>query len=339
MGLSIVIPSFNSAEWLPETLDALSVSLNRSSWESEVIIVNDGSTDNTAEVLNNEILDTVNNFRIINQENQGRFLARWAGISAAKHEQILLLDSRVIIGEDSLGYLERTIERIGQDFVWNAFVETDPNSSLPGFFWDVPTRLFWGKFLSDPKPVRFGLKDFDKYPKGTGCLFLEKALLETAYLDAWPEGDLTLVSDDTRLLREIVRNRDIVLDPEFYATYRPRVDISSFLNHTFTRGTLFVDSYAGTSLARRLIILVGAFAPLVTIVLVAAGHPWLLGIAGLIVLTVPTVIGALRRAPIRAIASFLLLVLPFGFLFWAGLVRGIWLHRRHFARRGREDSK
>jgi glycosyltransferase involved in cell wall biosynthesis len=339
LGLSVVVPSYNSAEWLPETLNALKASLIRSSWKAEVIVVDDGSTDGTSKVLGDFNPESNFDFRVIEQSNSGRFLARWAGISSAKFDQILLLDSRVVVGVDSLNYLRNSVENGGQDFVWNAFVETDKKASLPGFFWDIPTRLFWGKFLANPRPISFGVKEFDSFPKGTGCLFLEKKLLMDAYLRVWPEGDLSLVSDDTRLLREIVQHQDILLDPKFHAVYKPRIDFASFLSHTYTRGTLFVDSYAGTSLARRLIILLGAVSPLGAIALIAMGLSWLVLSGLFIAVFVPMVIGAFRRASGKALASYLLLVIPFGLLFWAGLVRGIWVHRRHFAVDGRKGSK
>ena len=339
MGLSVVIPSYNSAEWLPATLNALNASIGNSSWPTEVIIVDDGSTDSSAQVLKKLSLDSDQDFRVISQSNSGRFLARWAGVSAAKYDHILLLDSRVVIGKDSLKYLQGEAGKSEENFVWNAFVETDLKASLPGFFWDIPTRLFWGKFLGNPRPVRFGLKDFDSYPKGTGCLFIEKKLLQDSYLKVWPKGDLALVSDDTRLLREVVQHRDIVLDPKFHATYRPRINMSSFLSHTFTRGTLFVDSYAGTSLIRRVVIILAAILPLGAVTLVAGGHFWLVVSGALLGYLVPTIIGAFRKASGKAIASYLLLVFPFGLLFWSGLVRGIWVHRRHFAINRKEGSE
>lgn len=335
MGLTVVIPSYNSARWLPETLKALKASLRQSTWDAEIIIVDDGSTDETAKVLEKLSLDRTIDIRVISQPNEGRFLARWAGISLAKNEKILLLDSRVIIGEDSLRFVQERINNSSEDLVWNAFVETDEKSSLPGFFWDIPTRLFWGKFLANPQPVRFGTDGFDSYPKGTGCLLVGTDLLRRSYLSVWPEGDKMLVSDDTRLLREIVRQRDIVLDPSFHATYRPRVDFASFMSHTFNRGTLFVDSYAGTSLMRKVFILFGSLIPFAAISLTLTGNFVWVALTGILFLLIPALIGALRRATRKSIASYLFLVVPFGFLFWAGVVRGVWVHRRHFACRER----
>ena len=337
-GLSVVIPSFNSAPWLETTLSALIRSLSYSNWDAEIIVVDDGSTDNSLQLLEKIESQTDFDIKVITQNNQGRFLARWAGIQIASKPNVLLLDSRVLIDTDSLAYVETQIQQLDGNAIWNAYVRTDDHASLPGLFWDVPTRIFWGKFLSNPHRVRFGAEEFDKNPKGTGCLLLNRELLVDAYKEVWPEGDLALVSDDTRLLRNLVQKQDIILDPNFLALYRPRISMKSFASHTFMRGTLFVDSYAGTSRTRTIIIFFAALLPLLFIAFAGIGHLVfsLLFIAALLV--VPAVIGAIRKAPLKALISYLLLVLPFGIMFWAGLIRGIFVHRRHFGLKKRSSK-
>ncbi|MEG0160708.1 MAG: glycosyltransferase, partial [Aurantimicrobium sp.] len=49
--VSVVIPTYNSAPWLPSTLEALELALTQTSWEAEVVIVDDGSTDNSIDIL------------------------------------------------------------------------------------------------------------------------------------------------------------------------------------------------------------------------------------------------------------------------------------------------
>jgi hypothetical protein len=276
--------------------------------------------------------------KVISQQNQGRFLARWSGIQMASKQNILLLDSRVLIDADSLGYVETQIRQLEGDAIWNAYVRTDEHASLPGLFWDVPTRLFWGKFLSNPHRVRFGAADFDKNPKGTGCLLLNRELLVDAYKEVWPDEDLALVSDDTRLLRNLVQKQDIILDPDFLALYRPRISMKSFVSHTFMRGTLFVDSYAGTSPTRTIIIIFAALLPLLFITFASSGFLLLSLVTLAALVVVPAVVGAVRKAPLKALTSYLLLVLPFGILFWAGLIRGIFVHRRHFGLKMRSSK-
>jgi hypothetical protein len=222
--------------------------------------------------------------------------------------------------------------------IWNAYVRTDESCSLPGLFWDVPTRMFWGEFLQDPHQVRFGEKDFDKYPKGTGCLLLDRNLLISSYNEVWSEGNFALVSDDTKLLRNIVKRQDIILDPGFLAYYRPRVSTRSFVSHTYLRGTLFVDSYAGTSFSRKVVIALMVLLPILFIVLASIGIIWPFAFAIISLLLVPAFVGAIRRASPKSLLSYLLLVVPFGMLFWAGLIRGIFVHRHHFGLKTRNSK-
>lgn len=85
--ISIIVPLFNKEHLLKETL--LSI-LNQTFSTFEVVIVNDGSTDNSLSVL-----DCFNDsrIRIINQENLGVSAARNRGIEEAKYDLIALMDA------------------------------------------------------------------------------------------------------------------------------------------------------------------------------------------------------------------------------------------------------
>lgn len=83
---SVVIPLYNKELSIRNTI--LSV-LNQSYQDFEIIVINDGSTDNSVEVINN-IQD--NRIRVIHQENKGVSLARNHGITQAKYEWVAFLD-------------------------------------------------------------------------------------------------------------------------------------------------------------------------------------------------------------------------------------------------------
>jgi len=94
--LSVIIPCFNHGQYLPEALASLDNSPKRH--QIEVIIINDGSTD---EYTNDYIagLDPVK-YVIIKQENLGLAKARNNGILKAKAEYVLMLDADNYVEEE-----------------------------------------------------------------------------------------------------------------------------------------------------------------------------------------------------------------------------------------------
>ncbi|MGO2745896.1 glycosyltransferase family A protein [Microbacterium sp.] len=343
--LSIVIPSYNSAPWLPSTLDALAAAVREADVDVEVIVVDDGSDDGSDAVVEALASAFPGELRVVRQENSGRFLARWAGIEQASADLVLLLDSRVILAPDSLSYVLSAAAADSEPEGWNAHVYTDAASPLVGRFWEVPTFVFWGRYLRNPRPYDLTAETFDSAPKGTGAFLARKEMLQQAFLHAWPEGDAKLISDDTKILRWIAEHGGIRLDPGFSATYRPRSTVGGFVRHSFDRGTLFVDSYAGTSLLRSLILLGAVVTPVLALAAIAwstmAGRGLLaLSLVALILLAllVPLIPAALNRCSGRAMLAYVTFVLVFLVPFWSGLVRGTILHRSAFTDRSRSAS-
>ena len=101
--ISVIIPCYNQAQYLPETLDSI---LAQTYLNWECIIVNDGSPDNTEEVAK-RYCETDIRFKYVFKENGGLSSARNEGIKNSSGEFILPLDSDDLIGEQ---YIEKAIE-------------------------------------------------------------------------------------------------------------------------------------------------------------------------------------------------------------------------------------
>lgn len=86
--ISVVIPLYNKAHTIVDTLHTV---MCQTYTDFEVIIVNDGSTDNGVEVIKQNFNDP--RIRIINQENQGVSVARDRGVEEAQGNYIAFLDA------------------------------------------------------------------------------------------------------------------------------------------------------------------------------------------------------------------------------------------------------
>lgn len=329
--VSIVIPSFNSAPWLPSTLNNLFIALKNSHLNTEILVIDDGSTDDTQTVLKGIAHKSEFDLRVIKTPNKGVFEARRLGALEAQSDRLVFVDSRVLVASDSFSYLEEQMRLEPPIETRNGHMDTAADVPLVGRFWEVPTFAFWGSYLRQPKLTKIDHSNFDHVPKGTTFLVVEKDRLLNAYEQIGDPGN-RFVSDDTKLLRSISEDRPILLDPNFRATYRPRTSLKKFLTHGFLRGTLFIDSYYKTNPARSLVIWILVltvpltFAGLVTSAM--TGYWPLFGaILGAFYVAILAIIliAARNRAPWRALLSFLVYSLPFSTVFWAGLVRGLWL--------------
>ena len=86
---TVVIPTFNRAHLLSETVESV---LNQTCQDFETIIVDDGSTDNTREVVEREF-GTSPRVRYIWQEHAERGAARNAGVASSRGVYVIFLDS------------------------------------------------------------------------------------------------------------------------------------------------------------------------------------------------------------------------------------------------------
>jgi len=103
--VSIIIPTYRHRDFIRRTLDSVFAQTMR---DYEVIVINDGSPDDTKSVL--EPLIKANRIRYVEQENQGQSNARNRGIEMAKGEYIAFLDDDDLWPADKLGWQSNFLE-------------------------------------------------------------------------------------------------------------------------------------------------------------------------------------------------------------------------------------
>ena len=118
--LSIIVPVYNVEKYIRPCIESIfRQGLDDSDFE--VIIVNDGSTDRSMEMIA-DIIDQHDNIKVINQENLSLSVARNNGIAAAKGEYIFMPDSDDLVIEHSLSPLlkiaiETKVDMVVADFL------------------------------------------------------------------------------------------------------------------------------------------------------------------------------------------------------------------------------
>jgi glycosyltransferase involved in cell wall biosynthesis len=254
--LSIVMPVYNEAAHLPATIDALVAAVDGSDFVAELIVVDDGSTDGSVDVARTALAGRMP-IRVVAQPNRGRFLARRAGLGAARDEFVLLLDGRVRIDEDALRFVKPHLEE--GERVWTSHVHVVDGGSPFGVFWRLLAELAWSDYFDEPRTTSFGADEFDRFPKGTTCLLAPRELLlEAAEAFQSRYADPRFANDDTPLLRWIAEREPIHISPEYASWYTPRTELSSFVRHAYHRGIVFLDGHGRPS-SRFFLGVVGSF--------------------------------------------------------------------------------
>ena len=109
MKLSIIIPAYNTEEYIGQCIESV---LNIKEIENEIIIINDGSTDKTFEIVK-KYESKNSNIKLINQDNQGASVARNRGIKESTGDYIYFLDSDDWI---ETGSFEKIVKGIENDY-------------------------------------------------------------------------------------------------------------------------------------------------------------------------------------------------------------------------------
>lgn len=99
--ISVIIPVYNLEGYLKECIDSV---IENTQVHIEIILVNDGSTDNSQNICE-DYAGKYKNITVINKENGGLSEARNTGIKAARGEYILFLDADDLLEDGILNYL------------------------------------------------------------------------------------------------------------------------------------------------------------------------------------------------------------------------------------------
>lgn len=206
--ISVIIPAYNVEEYLERTLNSVREQTYR---DLEIIIVDDGSTDNTGSIAD-KAGEEDKRIKVIHQDKAGVSKARNTGLDAATGGFIVFVDSDDRIRENMLEILYADMERTGAELVVCAHEEGP--------------ETFSSKEISDKEELKV-YKDTDKYMmlfnehKGESVVLWGKLYRMELFLDLrFPEGK---IHEDEYVAHYILeRSSTVAYDPRILYYYYKR---------------------------------------------------------------------------------------------------------------------
>lgn len=124
--LMIVVPAYNSEKWIEKCVK--SIINQKTRYTFEIVVINDGSTDNTGLLL--EHYEKGNIIRLINQTNKGFSGARNSGISLITGRYVMFVDSDDQLVPDAVERLLNYAYKTDADIVEGGFKEVEKNGRV-----------------------------------------------------------------------------------------------------------------------------------------------------------------------------------------------------------------
>lgn len=225
--ITVIIPVYNTAAYLPECLDSV---LNQTYRDLQIILVNDGSSDNSGAICD-EYAAKDGRITVIHQKNQGVSAARNKGLELLKGEWVSFIDSDDWLEPDMYFSMLNDAEKNKADIVacdiyveendrqhieniWHSHLKetekpfSDEDKYLLGFAY-VPS--LWNKLIS--AKLIDGIEFSTQYAYGEDALFLCSAAIKADRIKALPkllyhyrierEGNVVSASINPRLYDHI----------------------------------------------------------------------------------------------------------------------------------------
>ena len=191
--ISIIIPAYNAASYIEECINSV---ISQTKKELEIIVINDGSTDNTLKILE-KFKDK--RIKLITTKNNGIGKTRNLGLKNAKSEYVFFLDSDDYISKNAMEVLYEKIIKEKADIVIGNMLRLKDDNNLVKDDIDFPEGS-----LKDNKTQLF------KIPLGPCCKLFRRSILDVNFSEVYKYEDVPFTANAIKKSSKTVKCNEYI---------------------------------------------------------------------------------------------------------------------------------
>lgn len=208
--ISVIVPIYNSEKYLKRCINSI---INQSIKEIEMILINDGSNDNSFKIIE-EYCELDNRIRKINKKNTGMSDTRNLGIKESKGEYVIFIDSDDWIDENMLFEMYRKAKHYNSEYIRCGYIKEFQNKKIEApLIYDSEKHLKKEQFKE-----KIYLEFINNYNLNSACLGLVKrsVLIDN---DIFFTSEYKYGEDYLFNMKLFTNLNDLVFLPNYYYHY------------------------------------------------------------------------------------------------------------------------
>lgn len=218
--VTVIVPVYNVENYLYDCITSI---LGQTYQNLEIILINDGSTDNSPEIINS-FAKTDKRIKIIHQKNSGLSNARNTGLNNATGKYITFVDSDDYIDQRMIEHMTNAINDTQASIVCCSFKEVYPSGKTIGF-----SHGYQAKTFNTPNALRAMLQEQGFMISTTMKLFPKEYFKNIEF----PEGKLHEDVGTTYKLFLQASKIAYIPNEDYYYVHHEDSIIGKFNNHKF----------------------------------------------------------------------------------------------------------
>lgn len=258
--VSVIVPCFNSEKYISKALDSL---LSQTLDDMEIIVINDGSSDNSKEIIDEYYKKYPDKIRVYHQENKGIASVRNYGLSLVNGEYFGFLDSDDYTKSDMYFKMyakakETDADMVVSNFMWVSDKKERLEKEGPYIAGkDMMVKLFatlWNKIYKTSLIKESGLKfpDGNRYEDACFLYCLSSILKKVEFIDeafvSYVQVSTSITHTNNQQVKNMITVFNIIYDyyknNNLFDEYKDELEyihIKFFLGNSFLRSSLIKD--------------------------------------------------------------------------------------------------